>query len=93
MHIEGHNSKFFYNLARLRKKLNIKVNIEMAFLVDEFFKQRNKKLTISFGKPIPYQTFDRRFTDAQWAEKLRTFSYQLGKDCNLDFDPNKTYSI
>ena len=92
-HIEGHNSKFFYNLARLRKKLKIKVNIEMAFLIDEFFKQRNQKLTISFGKPIPYQTFDRRFSDAQWAEKLRTFSYQLGNDCNLDFDPTKTYTI
>lgn len=92
-HIEGHNSKFFYNLARLRKKLKIKVNIEMAFLIDEFFKQRNQKLTISFGKPIPYQTFDRRFSDAQWAEKLRTFSYQLGNDCKLDFDPTKTYTI
>ena len=92
-HIEGHNSKFFYNLARLRKKLKIKVNIEMAFLIDEFFKQRNQKLTISFGKPIPYTTFDRRFNDAQWAEKLRTFSYQLGNDCNLDFKPKKTYTI
>jgi len=93
VHIEGRNSNFFYNLARWRKKLNIKVNIEMAFLVNEFFNQRNKKLTISFGKPIPYQTFDRRFTDAQWAEKLRTFSYQLGKDCNLDFDPSKDYKV
>ena len=92
-HIEGRNSNFFYNLARWRKKLKIKTNIEMAFLVDEFFKQRNKKLTISFGKPIPYQTFDHRFSDAQWAEKLRTFSYQLGDDCNLDFDPTKTYTI
>ena len=93
VHIEGRNSKFFYNLARWRKKLKIKVNIEMAFLVDEFFKQRNKKLTISFGKPIPYQSFDRRFTDAQWAEKLRTFSYQLGDDCNLVFDPTKEYTV
>ena len=93
VHIEGRNSNFFYNLARLRKKLKIKANIEMAFLVDEFFKQRNKQLTISFGKPIPYQTFDKRFTDAQWAEKLRTFSYQLASDCNIIFDPNKTYSI
>lgn len=93
VHIEGRNSNFFYNLARWRKKLNIKVNIEMAFLVNEFFNQRNKKLTISFGKPIPYQTFDRRFTDVQWAEKLRTFSYQLGKDCNLDFDPSKEYKV
>jgi putative hemolysin len=93
VHIEGRNSNFFYNLARWRKKLKIKVNLEMAFLVDEFFKQRNKKLTISFGKPIPYQTFDRRFTDAQWAEKLRTFSYQLADDCNLEFDPNKNYTV
>ena len=93
VHIEGRNSKFFYNLARWRKKLKIKVNIEMAFLVNEFFNQRNKKLTISFGKPIPYQSFDRRFTDAQWAEKLRTFSYQLGDDCNLVFDPTKEYKV
>ena len=93
VHIEGRNSNFFYNLARLRKKLGIKVNIEMAFLVDEFFKQRNKQLKISFGKPIPYQTFDRRFNDAQWAEKLRTFSYQLGNDAHLDFDPQKDYTI
>lgn len=93
VHIEGRNSDFFYNLARWRKKLKIKVNIEMAFLINEFFKQRNQKLTISFGKPIPYQTFDRSFTDAQWAEKLRTFSYQLGNDCNLCFDPTKTYTV
>ena len=93
VHIEGRNSNFFYNLARWRKKLKIKVNIEMAFLVNEFFNQRNKKLTISFGKPIPYTTFDRRFTDAQWAEKLRTFSYQLGNDENLDFDPQKEYTV
>ena len=93
VHIEGRNSNFFYNLARWRKKLKIKVNIEMAFLVNEFFNQRNKKLTLSFGKPIPYQTLDRRFTDAQWAEKLRTFSYQLAQDADLVFDPQKEYTI
>ena len=93
VHIEGRNSNFFYNLARMRKNLKIKANIEMAFLVDEFFKQRDKKLTISFGRPIPYQTLDRRFSDAQWAEKLRTFSYQLANDADLVFDPQKDYKI
>lgn len=93
VHIDGRNSNFFYNLARLRKFLRIKANIEMAFLVDEMFKQRNKSLTIVFGKPIPYQVFDKRFTDVQWAEKLRTFSYQLPNDCNLIFDPEKEYKI
>lgn len=93
VHIDGRNSNFFYNLARVRKFLKIKVNIEMAFLVDEMFKQRNKTLTITFGQPIPYQVFDQRFTDAQWAEKLRTFSYQLPDDPNQIFDPNKQYKI
>lgn len=92
-HIDGQNTKFFYNLARLRKSLNIKVNIEMAFLVDEFFKQRNKTLTITFGKPIPYQTFDKRHSDAEWAERLRCFSYALPADRNQTFDPEKTYLI
>ena len=73
--------------------MGIKVNIEMAFLVDEFFKQRNKQLTITFGKPIPYQTFDRRFSDAEWAEKLRKFSYQLPNDPNQNFEPDKEYTI
>lgn len=92
-HIDGHNTRFFYNLARLRKRLKIKVNIEMAFLADEFFKQRNKTLTIVFGKPIPYQTFDSRHTDAEWAEKLRCFSYNLANDPDLVFDPEKDYQI
>ena len=93
VHVDGRNSEFFYNLARVRKFLHIKVNIEMAFLVDEMFKQRNKTMTITFGKPIPYQTFDHRFTDAQWAEKLRRFSYNLPNDPNQVFDPQKEYEI
>ena len=93
VHVDGRNSEFFYNLARIRKFLHIKVNIEMAFLVDEMFKQRNKTMTITFGKPIPYQTFDGRFTDAQWAEKLRRFSYNLPTDIDQVFDPLKEYEI
>ena len=92
-HIDGQNTRFFYNLARWRKRLNIKVNIEMAFLADEFFKQRNKTLTIIFGKPIPYQTFDSRHSDAEWAEMLRCFSYNLANDKDLSFDPEQHYLI
>lgn len=92
-HIDGRNTNFFYNLARFRKRLNIKVNVEMALLPDQFFKQRNKTLTIVFGKPIPYQTFDHRFTDAEWAEKMRCFSYNLANDKDLVFDPETNYQI
>ena len=81
-HISGRNSNFFYNFSNLRKKLGIKANIEMLFLVNEFYKQKNQTLTITFGKPIPWQTFDNRYTDSEWAMKLRNFSYNLPADCN-----------
>ena len=75
------------------RESSVAEGMAMAFLPDEFFKQRNKTLTIVFGKPIPYQTFDRRYTDAQWAEKLRCFSYCLAQDKDLVFDPDKDYQI
>ena len=34
-HISGQNTNFFYNLSHYRKKLGIKANLEMLFLVDE----------------------------------------------------------
>src|SRR5690554_4976529 len=37
VHIDGKNSNFFYNLARFRERLGIKVNLEMLYLADELF--------------------------------------------------------
>jgi putative hemolysin len=76
-HINGRNSNFFYNLANIRKALGIKANIEMLYLVDEMYKQKNKHIHIIFGKPVSYTVFDKRFTDAQWAEKVKSFVYSL----------------
>ena len=53
----------------------------------------SKTLTISFGKPIPWQTFDNRYTDSEWAMKLRNFSYNLPGNCEQEFDPEKNYTI
>lgn len=85
-HINGRNSDFFYNLANLRKCLGIKANIEMLFLVDEMYKQNNKNINITFGKPIPYTTFDKRMSFDEWAEKMRLHVYQLEKDANTTFN-------
>ncbi len=85
VYINGRNSNFFYNLANLRKKLNIKANIEMVFLVDEMFKQVNKIIEIKIGKSIPYQTFDKRFTDNEWAILVQDHVYQLDQDINHPF--------
>ncbi len=76
-HINGRNTNFFYNIAKLRKMLNIKSNLEMLYLVDEFYKQKNKTITITFGKPIPYTTFDKRKTKLEWAAELHDFVYEL----------------
>jgi len=83
--IKGRNSNWFYNLARVRSFLKIKANIEMFFLVDEMFKQRNKEIVITFGKPISYTIFDKKNSDLNWAQKLKKYIYTLEKDSNSLF--------
>jgi putative hemolysin len=77
VHISGRNSNFFYNLANLRKWLGMKANIEMLYLVDEMFRQDNKDIVITFGKPIPVSTFDKRMNDNKWAARIREHVYKL----------------
>ncbi len=84
-YIDGKNSNFFYNLALYRKKLGIKANIEMFYLSNEFFKQRNKTLTITFGKRIPYSVFDKRYRDNKWAELLKQHVYKLKDNPEAEF--------
>jgi putative hemolysin len=73
----GRNSNFFYNLARFRKFIGIKANIEMLYLADEMFKQKGKEIMLVFGQPIPWQTFDRSKTAPEWAEWVKSKSYEL----------------
>lgn len=79
VHIEGYNSPRFYNLAIWRKKLGIKANIEMIFLVDELFRQRDKKIKITFGKPIEPSSFNQSKTDKEWAAFVKEEVYKLAK--------------
>ncbi len=78
--IAGQNSEWFYNLARWRKRLGIKANIEMLYLVDEMARQLNKTITLMVGDPIPWTTFDKSKSDTQWAAWVQEQVYQLGKD-------------
>ncbi|MBI9055569.1 MAG: 1-acyl-sn-glycerol-3-phosphate acyltransferase [Bacteroidales bacterium] len=79
VHIKGKNSNFFYNLSNLRNAIGIKTNIEMFYLSDEVFKQKGKTITLTFGKPIPYQTFDKSMPPKEWAKKVKDYVYQLGE--------------
>ncbi len=77
VYFEGRNSNFFYNLANLRKFLGIKINIEMLYLVDELFKNRGSHFTIRIGKPIPWQTFDKSKSQAEWAQWVKEIVYKM----------------
>lgn len=76
-YIEGYNTNFFYNLSNLRKKLGIKANIEMLYLVDEMYRQKTKKIIITFGEPISYTTLDSSKTDREWALHIRETVYAM----------------
>lgn len=77
VYIEGRNSSFFYNLAKLRKKVGINANIEMFYLADEMFAQKGKKVTIHVGKPISYHYFDASKSDKDWAEEVKEQVYAM----------------
>ncbi len=80
VYIEGKNSAFFYNLARIRKMIGIKGNIEMLYLPDEMFKQADKSMTITFGKPLPYNIFTKSQTHDQWAQWVKEKVYELAHE-------------
>jgi len=76
-YFSGRNSDFFYNLSNIRNFLRIRANIEMLYLVDELFKQKGKVIDLVFGKAIPWQTFDKSKSAAEWAEWVKEKSYGL----------------
>lgn len=79
VYIDGALSNFFYNLYAIRKSLGMKANIEMLYLVNELYKQHNKKITITFGKPIESSEFDDSKSDDQWAQFVKEKVYELNQ--------------
>jgi len=76
-YFSGRNSDFFYNLSNLRKLVGIKANIEMLYLADEMFRQKDKEIRLVFGKTIPWVTFDRSRSAPEWADWVKSKSYEL----------------
>ena len=77
IHFDGENSPFFYRLANITKMLGIKFTLAMLYLRDEMFKNKNKKFTVTIGKPIPWQTFDNSRRPAEWAQYVQDVVYSL----------------
>lgn len=87
VHMSGYNSRLFMFLTSFSKFIGLKFNIGMFMLVDELFKKQHKTFVITFGKPIPYSTFDKSKTDQQWAESVKQIVENLqegnGQDKNM----------
>ena len=75
--IGGRNSNRFYILANIRKFLHLKWNIEMFLLPDELMRQKNADIPVYFGKPIPYQTFNKSKTHQEWADWVKELVYKI----------------
>lgn len=82
VYITGRNTNFFYNLARVRKALGIKFNIEMLYLPDEMYKQEGKHVDVVFGPPISWQTLEGKPARAE-AQRIKEAVYSLGEDMLL----------
>lgn len=77
VYFSGRNSNFFYRLAKVRKFLKIKFNIEMCFLPDEMFKQKNAIFDVVIGEPIELKPFrNKRELDAM-NDSIREKAYSL----------------
>lgn len=85
VYFKAANSNFFYRFANIRKRLGIKFNIEMLFLPDEMFKNKNKTFIITFGKPIPWETFDKSKSPAAWATQVKETVYAFAKQENESY--------
>ena len=77
IHFSGQNSNFFYRLANFSDRHIKKVNIAMLFLVDEMYKNVHKTFKVSFGKPIPWQTFDKSKSPMEWVKFVYDKVYEL----------------
>jgi len=76
IHFSGQNSNFFYRLANFSDK-HLKFNFAMLFLVDEMYKNAHKSFQVTIGKPIPWQTFDKSKSAAEWADYVQKKVYDL----------------
>lgn len=79
IYIDGKLSNFFYRLHKLRTFLGIKANIEMLYLSNELFKQKNKHFKFIVGSPIKSDYLEKDLNDVSMAQKIKKEVYDLRK--------------
>jgi putative hemolysin len=77
VYIDGKLSNFFYRLSRFRQRIGIKMNIEMLYLANELFKQRNRHIKFVVGDPIDREYLMSNDDDRQLAQEIKEIVYKL----------------
>lgn len=78
---EGRNSNLFFFIFMFRKTFGIKANIELILLPSELFRKKGSTIRVIIGKPIPWQTFDKKHSHFEWAQRVKGVVYGL-KSCS-----------
>lgn len=73
----GKNSKKFYRMANLRRRLGIKFNFEMIYLPGEMVRMADTSLTISFGVPLSWEMLTPGRDAAGCAASVRASVYHI----------------
>ena len=82
VYIDGRLSEHFYRMANWRRHLGIKTNLEMFYLVNEFYKLEGNYVPMIFGQPIHAEEIDTNQSDRYWAQKIKQQVYDLKETIN-----------
>lgn len=77
VHFIGRNSKRFYRVAELCKKLHLKFNFAMLLLPDEMYRSRGGEYRVIIGRPVSYKSLDGSKSAYGWAQHFREQVYNL----------------
>jgi len=75
--IKGRLSNAFYRLANWRRRLGVKTNIEMFYLVHEFYNLQGMYVPMTFGKPIFPDELQSNPSDHFWAQEIKNRVYKM----------------
>ena len=86
VHVSGKNSERFYNTSYWRKKIGIKLNLEMFLLADEMFKQKGNTISFTLGKAILPEQLNKTKTNHQWAQIIKELVYKIKNNPNFEIE-------
>lgn len=90
---DGQMTNRMHRWTKFRKTFHIKPTIETMYLVDEMFKMKDKTLRIVVGDTIYPSMMDNSVSNAEWADRLRQYCYELKSNPMAKFDYNKVATL